>query len=446
MAQGVGSTRWTIVWLLTLISVVRSMDAVNFSVAAKQIMPEYGLTNVQMGLLYTAFTLGYALFHIPGGWMADSIGPRRLLTAAVLWWSLFTGITSVAAELPLIRLWGPFYAFMLVRFLVGLGEGAAYPGSIRMLASWMAADERAAAGGLVFAGVGIGYSLAPPLVAWLMVSYGWRVAFYAFSAAGILLAILWRSYATDLPEAHPRITQGELKRIRGDSSVKSERRRAIPWRRLLTSPEVRLLAGAGFCLGYSIYIYQSWFYLYLVNIRGFSEIGGGVFATAPFIAITLLSPVGGLFSDALVRRYGKRRGRKIGGIVGFLLSAVCVFIGARATNPYLAVLLLALGDGILSFAGASGIATTIDIAGEFSGVTYGLTVVGLQIGGALAPTLTPLLAERFGWEAAFYMAALLAVGGALFWLKIDAGREISSSGREDERRLEDKSLVDETAT
>jgi ACS family glucarate transporter-like MFS transporter len=120
--------RWQILSLLTFVSLVRSIDALNFSVAAKQIMPEYGLTDVQMGVLYTAFTVGYGLFHLPGGWLADVVGPRLILTVAILWWSIFTGLTALAGELPLVgQLLTPFWAFFLVRFLVGVGEGAAYP-------------------------------------------------------------------------------------------------------------------------------------------------------------------------------------------------------------------------------------------------------------------------------------------------------------------------------
>src|SRR5581483_4717581 len=155
-------TRWAVLWFLVLISVVRSMDAVNFSVAAKLVMPEYGLSNVQMGLLYTVFTAGYALFHVPGGWLGDAVGPRRMLTLAVVWWSVFTGLTAVAGNWWLAGLIGPLGSFMVVRFLVGIGEGAAYPNSARAVASWMAPNERAFASGLVLGAIGIGYGLAPP--------------------------------------------------------------------------------------------------------------------------------------------------------------------------------------------------------------------------------------------------------------------------------------------
>ncbi len=349
------------------------------------------------------------------------------LGVALLWWSIFTGLTAVAPELPGLSLLGPLSAFLAVRFLIGLAEGACYPGSSRMIASWVAPDERGSAGGLVISGLGIGYAITPPVVALLMVHYGWRVAFYAFALMGVLVAVWWYSYATDVPEEHPRVSAEELRRIRGDNpSLLGAAKEPIPWRAILTNRSVWLLGGAGFCLGYGIFIYQAWFYLYLVKVRGFSVISGGLFTTGPFLASAVLGPVGGVFSDAMVRRYGRTVGRRIGAILGFLLSAVCIGVGAKIEHPYLAVLFLSLGDGLLYFAGASGIAAVIDIAGPYSGVTYGFSVTMTQVGGVVAPTLTPLLANRFGWEVAIYVMALLAVVGSLFWLKVDAGKEIGA--------------------
>jgi MFS transporter, ACS family, glucarate transporter len=421
-------TRWGILWFLVLISVVRSMDAVNFSVAAKQIMPEYGFSNVQMGVLYTVFTSGYALFHVPGGWLGDTVGPRRMLTVAILWWSLFTGVTAVAGSWWLAGLIGPLASFMVVRFLIGLGEGAAYPNSSRAVASWMAPDERAMAGGLVVSGVGIGYGLAPPVVSWIMVHYGWRPAFYVFSLAGLVLAGLWYRFATDNPEEHPRVSALELRRIRANGE--SMERQPTPWRAILTHPNVWLLMFANFGFGYGIYIFQSWFYLYLVNERGFSLMQGGVLTTGPFIASAILGPVGGLCSDILVRRYNRTLGRRIVAISGFLLAALCLYTGAKAANPYTAVVLLSLGDGFLYFTGAAALGTMIDIAGPHSGTVYGVVATTLQIGGAVAPTLTPMIAGRFGWEAALHVAGLFAVMAACVWMFIDAQHRIVTTGEE----------------
>jgi len=423
--MGLASTRWKIVWLLVLISVVRSMDAVNFSVAAKQIMPEYGLTEVQIGLLYSIYLLGYAAFHLPGGLLADVLGPRKLLGAALVWWSVFTGLTAIAPQLPGLSMLGPFTAFLVVRFFIGLAEGACYPGSTRMLASWMAPDERASAGGLVLSGMGIGYAITPPIVAFLMVQYGWRVAFYGFAMIGVGLAFGWYTYTTDTPEEHPHVGAEELQRIRNQNPrLVSAEDTLVPWRSLLTNANVWWLGAAGFCLGYGVFLYQAWFYLYLVNVRGFSQLGGGVFATGPFIAVALLSPLGGKLSDALVRGYGRTHGRRVGAIFGLVLSAVCTGIGAGVEQPYVAIVLLSLGDGFLYMSAASAFATIIDIGGAYTGVTYGLANLMTILGGVLAPTLTPLLANRFGWDGAIYAMMFLTLVGAVIWLKIDAGKPL----------------------
>jgi ACS family glucarate transporter-like MFS transporter len=423
------SVRWQILYLLTFVSLVRSMDAVNFSVAAKQIIPEFGLTEVQMGVLYTVFTLGYGVFHVPGGWLGDVIGPRVTLAVAILWWSFFTGVTAVAGDISFLT---PFWGFLVVRFLVGLGEGAAYPNTNKTIANWMAIDERGLASGIVLTGLGLGYGLAPPVVAWLMVHYGWRLAFYGFAVVGIVLAALWYGYMRDKPEEHRRMSRAELETIqrgREPELQESLNHHSTPWWILLTNRNVVFLSLAAFCLSYVAYIYQSWFYLYLVNVRGFSVVGGGFFATGPFLAMTILCPLGGFFSDILARRYGRTKGRRIAAMSGFLSSALCIYAGAGAADPYLAVLLLSLGDGLIYSAIGSLWSVTIEIAGRHAGATYGIVGTWGQIGGAVAPTLTPLIAGRFGWEAAIHVAALAAFFGGLIWLVIDAGKKIEVGER-----------------
>ena len=183
-----------------------------------------------------------------------------------------------------------------------------------------------------------------------------------------------------------------------------------------------MLANFGF--GYGIYIFQAWFYLYLVNVRGFSIMQGGWLTTGPFLALTILGPIGGICSDTLTKRYGVTWGRRAVAVSGLFLAAVCLYIGAHAANPYAAVVMLSLGDGFLYFAGAAGVGTVIDMAGAHSGTVYGVTVTATQIGGAVAPVLTPMIADRFGWEAALQFAALLALFSSFVWLFIDAAKEI----------------------
>jgi MFS transporter, ACS family, glucarate transporter len=427
------AVRWQILSLLTFVSLVRSIDALNFSVAAQQIMPEYGLTAVQMGVLYTAFTVGYGLFHLPGGWLADVVGPRLILTLAILWWSIFTGLTALAGELPIVgQFLTPFWAFFLIRFLVGVGEGAAYPTTSKTVANWMATGERGLASGLVWSGAGLGYALAPPLVAWGMVHYGWRLTFYALAVLGILLAVLWYRAVRDRPEEHPRVSPKELERIHGGTRPTTQEDRPPrhpPWRAILTDRNIVLLSVATFCLGYVAYIYQSWFYLYLVNVRGFSIVTGGFFAAGPFLAVTVLSPLGGFVSDALTRRYGSKRGRRGAAMAGFLGSALFMYLGAQAADPYLAVLLLSLGDGLAYSVIGSLWSAIMDIAGEHTGAVYVVVGMCANIGGMVAPTLTPLLAAWYGWEVALHVAALLACTGGVLWLAIDVSKKLAVGER-----------------
>ena len=148
-----------------------------------------------------------------------------------------------------------------------------------------------------------------------------------------------------------------------------------------------------------------------MNVRGFSVVRGGFFATGPFLAVTVLCPLGGLFSDMLTRRYGRTRGRRGAAVVALLASALCIYLGAGAANPYLAVLLLSLGDGLLYSTLGSTWSVVMDISGKYTGAVYGVVGMCANTGGMIAPTLTPLLAGRYGWEAAIHVAALTAFAG-----------------------------------
>jgi ACS family glucarate transporter-like MFS transporter len=185
-----------------------------------------------------------------------------------------------------------------------------------------------------------------------------------------------------------------------------------------------LLTGATFIGGYILYTFVSWFYLYLVNVRGFSALAGGVYGAGPFAIGTVAAPLGGWLSDRICRRSGKRWGRCGIGSCGLLVSGSAIFIGAGAENPYLAVALLSLGGGSLFFSSSVIFATVIDLAARYAGTVTGFVNMGIHLGGALAPTLTPILAHRFGWASAFYVDTALAFIGVFLWLGIDPERRL----------------------
>lgn len=428
--------RWRIAALLFFISVVTYIDRVNISVTARQMMPALGLTDVQMGQVFSAFVFGYAIFQIPGGWLGDQWGARRVLTLAVIWWSLFTALTAVAAVLPITNLVGILGGLMLVRFLVGVGESAALPNFNRTVANWLAPHERGLGIGIAIGGIGIGSAVTPPITAWIMVNFGWQTAFYAASMLGLLIAAIWYFYATDRPSDHPHVSAAEVALIEGPLS-RDPGNKVMPitgslWVRFARTPTVWWLVLSYSCLGYIAAFYLFWFYLYLVDVVGFSVLRGAFFASSPFIAITLFCPLGGWATDRLAANVGVNKGRAYIGTVGMLLASLSIAVGAISDIPWLSVMLLSLGAGWLYFTVGAYWASTVDLSKTHAGSLSGLMNTGGNLGGSLSPTLTPWLAEHLGWPAALSAAALVALIGGLMWLKIKPGNGLTAQARGEE--------------
>ena len=419
--------RWRILFLLLLISIITYIDRVNISVTARQMMPSLGLTDFQMGQIFSAFVFGYAIFQVPGGWMGDRWGPRRVLTFAVIWWSIFTALTAVAPTLPLVNLIGIMGSLMVVRFLIGIGEAAALPNFNRAVANWHPPQERGLGIGITIGGIGIGSALTPPVTAWIMVNYGWQTAFYAAGLLGIAIALSWYWYATDFPRQHPHVNEAEAAIIEGkdQGGVDIQKSEHVPWKAILTTPTVWWIILSYTCLGYVAYIYMSWFYLYLVNVRGFAVLQGAFFASAPFIAMTIFCPLGGWVTDRLVEKYGINWGRASVGGTGMILAGLCIIIGANVEAPYVAIGFLSLGAGWLYFTVGPFWSSTTDLSKPFAGTLSGLMNTGANLGGTLSPTLTPWIADSFGWPIALGLAASIAFIGGLCWFMIrpDLGLE-----------------------
>ena len=422
--------RWVMLGLLLVISMVTYIDRVNISIAGRYIRDVYGLSSVEMGQIFSAFVFGYALFQIPSGWLADRVGPRRLLTLATLWWSLFTAVTALAGNLFTVNLLGVVGSFILVRFLIGAGEASAYPSFNRIIAFWMAPGERAFANSMVLGASGLGAAVTPPFIVWIMETYGWQESFYASGLIGVGVAVAWYKYSADRPQDHSRVNAVELAIIQGkeshpESSEPGGGRRSLGF--LIRNRNICLLIASNFLFGYVAYIYLTWFYLYLVDVRQFSVLQSSFFGTLPFIAITVMTPIGGILSDRLCRHYGKRWGRRLVVIVGMSVTALLILIGGAVEDAHLAIFSLSLGAGFLYFSLSPYWATVIDITRENTGVVSGMMNTGGNIGGTLSPTLTPYWASLFGWSWALNIAALAALLGGLLWFFIDADTPVDKS-------------------
>ena len=417
--------RWFLVFWLFVLSAVSYLDRVNISIAGGAIVDAYHLNNVQLGKVFSAMLVGYGLFQTVGGWLADRFGPRRVLTAGVIWWGIFTGLTALVPS----RIEGALFLFMSVRFLLGAGEAVIYPSANQFIARWIPMGERGIANGWIFAGVGAGAGLTPPLITYMMVHYGWRSSFWVCSAIGFLAGGIWFLAARDTPAEHPSVSADELAAIRSGLTLnlpsdRDETRRLISWTRVLQSKEVCAVTISYFCYGYVAWIFFSWFYRYLATVRGMNLKASAFYSMLPFLAMLVCCLLGGAINDRVTRSRGARLGRC--GVAAFGIAGAGVFLalGSQVQSARLASVVLAGGAGALYLSQSSFWSVTADIAGRSSGSVSGVMNTGNQIGAALTASLTPWIAERFGWTASFLTASALCLVGALCWLAVDPAKTL----------------------
>lgn len=417
------SIRWRLYGLLLMVVTLTFIDRFNMNVAAKYIQQEFALSDIQIGSLLSAFALGYALFQAPGGWLGDRFGARRVLTGAILWWSLFTALTAAAPDLIPPGIVPVGVAFWLVRFLIGVGEGPALPCTNKMIGRWMAVPERARGSSLFLVAVGIGGAFTPPAIAWCMTRFGWRASFVACGLLGAVVAALWQWQSTENPAEHAGVNAEELAYIQAGRAP-AVAPGPFPWKKLFASPSIPALIVANFMLGYVTYIFYTWFFLYLVNVRKLPVMAGSYWSTVPFLAILVGAPVGGYVSDMMVRKLGHPWGRRVPVIFAATMSCLLLTVGSRMENPYYAIGLLAVAAGCNSIAAVTSWAVPNDLSERYAGTLAGVLNTCTNLGGALSPVLTPYLATRFGWVAALDFAAGFMLTLGLLWILVHPERRI----------------------
>ncbi len=307
--------RWGVVVLLGMTAGLTYIDRLNLGIVAKYVQEEYKFDTETMGWILGAFSLGYAIFHIPGGWLADRFGPRKVLGGAILWFSVFAGLTAVAPKLPVLGSFGAAWAFAMVRFGLGTGEAAAIPVGNKVMGYWLGPKERGFGTSVFLSGVGAGGVAAPILITWLAKNWGWRWPFLLSAIVGGVVAAACYFYVTNRPEENPRVNAAELELIQGSAKSATKAlplaKARVPWRRVLSSPSVRGLMASHFCLVYPVYIFVTWFFLYLVKVRGVTVSKAGLWGSAPFVANLLIVPLWGWLADVAAARMGTRRGRRV---------------------------------------------------------------------------------------------------------------------------------------
>lgn len=420
-----GRLRWLLVGWMFAISATAYLDRVNISIAGPILQREFGLSNTQLGYVFSSFVIGYALFQIPGGRLVDRYGPRRTLLFATIWWAVFTSITALVPS----GVSGALWILLSVRLALGVGEAVVYPSSNRLVSKWIPTTERGVANGLIFAGVGIGAGVTPPLVTYIIANYGWHWTFWISAIIGLVIGAVWFWIARDEPKQHPWITAEEIQTIKAGlpAVAITASAPALRWTQLTRSRSVMAMSLSYFAFGYTAYIYFTWFFIYLTKVRGLDLKSSAIFGMLPFLAMAVGSPLGGWVSDSVTRRWGRRSGRCVLAAVSMGISAVFLALGPLASDVRMATLLLAGGAGALYLSQSSFWSVSADISGPSAGVLSGFMNMGNQIGGALTASLTPILANYFGWPFSFLVTAVLCAMGALSWLLVDPERTVGAS-------------------
>lgn len=418
--------RWYLVIWFFVLSAVAYLDRVNISIAGSSIASEYHLSNARLGYVFSSFLIGYAIFQTPGGRLADKLGPRRVITIAVVWWGVFTALT---ASVP-VGFAGALFALIAVRFLLGTGEAVMYPASNQFVARWIPTQERGIANGWIFAGVGVGAGVTPPLITHIMLRHGWRWSFWISAIIGLAVGAVWYIMARDTPAEHPRVSPAELEAINSGLTLESERSVPeavqVPWRRILRSRSVISITLSYFTYGYAAWIFFSWFFIYLAKVRGVNLKSSAEYAMLPFLAMTAGSILGGMASDRLTRAFGKRSGRCVFTFAVMAMAGIFIACGAFVQGALEASALLAAGIGALYLSQSCYFSISADISGPSSGSVAGFINMGGQIGGAVTASLTPVIAAHYGWTSSFLVAAVLCVLGGLAWLQVDPARSLAT--------------------
>ena len=419
-----------IVALMALFSVMSYFDRTIMSVAGPGIIHEFGLSETQMGAVYSAFLLGYALMMIPGGYLTDRLGPWQSLIGMGFGAALFTGLTALGARPGLGSLIGVVPALVVIRFLVGACTAPLYPACGRMNANWFPSARQGLVWGLVAGGAGIGSALSPSLFAWMIPRYGWRNSFWLAAAATALLAAVWAWYARDRPSERRsnRDVQDSRPPVVRPQGPDAHRKSGL--RKLLTNRNVVLLALGYGTVSYFEYIFFYWIYYYFREIRRMSQSETSTYTTAIFLAWVVMTPLGGWLSDRLIRIFGKKTGRPMVPVGCILLSALLLFLGTYVSGSFVVGALLALSFGLASASDGPFWVATIDAGGEDVGAACGVLNTGSNIGGFIAPVLTPFIASLLGWSAALYFGCFVATVGAAIWFLMDATPSSADFARE----------------
>jgi MFS family permease len=408
--------RQQVLAFLVVLAVITFLDRISLSVAAARMQGDLHIDTAHWGWITGAFILSYALFEIPTGEMGDRLGPRRILTRVVLWWTGFTALTGVATG---------FFSLLATRFLFGVGEAGAYPNISAALARWFPATARAKAQGMIWGASRLGGALAPLIVVPLQRWLGWRTTFLLLGLLGAAWAACWFVWYRDKPAEQPGITAEELAELPPPFSV--AQRAKTDWKQLFRSKQMQLLFVTYFFYAWGPWFYFSWYPLYLVKTGHFSEQQMGLFSALPYILGAAANLVGGPVFDRLAARRGIRVAGRLIGTASLLGASGLMLAMVQIQQKALLVMVSAAALGVNDFMVPAVWALAMNMGGERAGTVTGAMNSAGNIGGFVCSVAAGYLVQATGtYNAAVIMVACVLLIAGLLFSRLDGSAQIFS--------------------
>ena len=405
-------TRYWVIFYAVTLAILAYIDRVAISQAAPHMMRDLGFTRTQMGAIFSAFALAYAAFEIPGGWLGDRMGPRRVLMRIVLWWSFFTAATGWMWNLA--SMW-------VTRFLFGAGEAGCFPNLTKAFTIWLPQLERVRAQGIMWGFARWGGAFTPPLVVFVFQYMNWRAAFGVFGAIGVVWAFFFYRWFRDNPADNPKVNAGEMALL-AESKEMGGGHGDVPWGKLLRSRTVLLLWVQYFLLSYPWYFFITWLPTYLQEHYHLSETVSGRYAILPLLFGGCGSQIAGFISARLAQSLGGvRAARRTLATVGFISAAGFMVLSIQCRDPLLGMLAMGMASfcNDLVMPGAWG--ACMDVGGKYAGTLSGSMNMMGNMAGFVAPQVGGLILDRTGgdWSTFLYTMAVMYFLGAFTWPFID---------------------------
>ncbi|HEY5264247.1 MAG TPA: MFS transporter [Steroidobacteraceae bacterium] len=417
--------RWRIFSLLFGFGFLAYLQQKSITVAAERMMPDLNLSQLQIGWIEWAFVLGYGLFQLPGGIFGQRHGARR--TFVIIGLAAF--LATVATPLAPYWLSGAylFAGLIVLQLLLGCAQAATFPVSAGVFEAWFPPNRWSFVQGLQTMGLGLGAALTPPLIASLMSSMGWQRALLWASLPAIGLISVWAWYGRNTPREHPSMSAAELREIGSQNTPPIDAKiNARQLARILTNRNVLLLAVSYLCMNYSFYLLSNWVFLYLVQERHFSVLESGWLASAPPLAAALGAGVGGLITGLLCQRFGDRWGFRLVPLIAMPSAAALLLVSVDATNPYWAVVGLALCFACVELNEGAFWGAAMNVGRGDTMAVSGVMNTGGNLGGIVGIPIVAYLSGEHLWRTAFVIGAGFAVASAVAWLGIEVEQPVDA--------------------